>query len=114
MKPRFWISVVLVLIGAGMAGYQSGRFAGEDYTYAATQRFLKDFMRSTDLEAYLQQRGQQQLMFQLTAYDGPSSQGHSPGVRSQGPSLIACVACAAVGIVGLLPLSRKKGENSAA
>ncbi len=112
MKPRFWISVVLILIGAGMAGYQSGRFAGEDYTCTTTQQFLKEFVRSTDLETYLQQRGQQQLMVQLTAYDGPSSYGHSPGVRSQGPSIIVCVACAAVGIVGLLPLSRRKGENS--
>jgi hypothetical protein len=105
MKPRFWISVMLILIGAGMAGYQSGRFAGEEYSSAGTQRFLKEFVRSADLETYLQQRGQQHLMFQLTAYNG---------VHSSGPSTTVCVACAAVGIVGLLPLARRKHESPVA
>jgi len=114
MKLRFWICVLLIVAGTGVAGYQSGRFAGEDSTRAATQRFLNELVRTTDLGAYLEQRGQQQLMLQLAAYDGPSLYGRTPGVHSQGPGVFACVACAAVGLAGLLPLSRRKQENSPA
>jgi len=52
MKPRFWISVVLILPGAGLARYQSGRFNGVENTRIATQQFLNEFARSTDPETY--------------------------------------------------------------
>jgi hypothetical protein len=107
MKPRFWISGVLKLIGDVLAGYQSGHSDGVRKTRIETQQFLGEFARPRDLETYLQQRGEPQRTLELTAYE-PGA----PGVHSHGPSGLAGVACVAVGIFGLLPLLRRRNENS--
>ena len=58
MNARFWICILFLVVGAGLAGYSSGHYEGVRATRIETQEFLQDFARSTDLEAYLRQHGQ--------------------------------------------------------
>lgn len=111
MKSQFWMFVVLVVIGAVLAGYASGRYEGIRTTRLETQRFLSEFSSATELDAYLQQRGQKQWGGRLTSYGigGPSSYLHS---RSSASYLIlAGITCAAVGIVGLAVVWRRHHEG---
>lgn len=114
MKARFWFFALLLLIGAVLAGYSSGHYEGVRSTRIETQHFLREFARTTDLEAYLQQRGQKEWSGRLAVYGigGPSSYIHSFGFSSY--SILAGIACVAVGVVGLLPLLRGQYERPAA
>jgi hypothetical protein len=114
MKARFWIFVVLLVTGAAFAGYWSGHYDGVRATHIETQIFLRDFARSTDLEAYLQQHGQQNWAGTLRVYGigGPSSYIHSYGTSIYAVS--AGVACVAIGLFGLLYVSRRIQQQVAA
>lgn len=57
--------VVLLVVGAALAGYWSGHYEGVRTTRIETQQFLRDFARSTDLETYLQQHGHQEWAGEL-------------------------------------------------
>jgi hypothetical protein len=106
MNLRLWICVVLVLVGAAGAGYIYGHSNGVHRTRLDTQYFLGEFARSTDLESYLQQRGQQVKMLELTAYVHAA-----PGAVSGGPAPLPFVLCVVAGILGLRPLLKRKCEN---
>jgi hypothetical protein len=114
MKSRFWIFIVLLMIGTVLAGYSSGRYEGIRSTRIETQKFLREFASATELDAYLQQRGQKEWSGKLMIYGlgGPSSYIHSKSSASY--SIMAGLACVAVGIVGLLALSRRQYERPAA
>jgi hypothetical protein len=114
MKSRFWIFIVLVMIGAVLAGYSSGRYEGVRTTRIETHQFLREFASATELDAYLQQHGQKEWSGKLAIYGigGPSSYIHSKSSFSY--SILAGIACVAVGIVGLLVLSRRQYERPAA
>jgi len=60
MKSRFWVFILLVMIGAVLAGYSSGRYEGVRTTRIETHQFLTEFASATELDAYLQQRGQKE------------------------------------------------------
>lgn len=98
-----------MVVGAVIAGYQSGRSDGSHTTRLETQQFLIEFARSTDLESYLKQRGEQARILELTAYGIGG-----PRLRSYGPSSSIGILCVAVGIIGLLPLSKRSHENRGA
>lgn len=110
MKSSLWIFVVLVMIGAVLAGYSSGHYEGVRTTRIETQQFLREFASATELDTYLQQRGQKEWSGKLAIYGigGPSSYIHSKSSASY--SIMAGIACVAVGIVGLLALSRRQAE----
>jgi hypothetical protein len=102
MKRRFWTLIFLSIIGAAVAGYWSGHYDGVRSTCIETHQFLRDFVRSTDLETYLQQHGGQEWSGRLMAYGlvGPTSYIHF-----YGPSACAVsggIVCVAIGLVGLL------------
>ena len=107
MKSRFWIFAVTLIVGAVLAGYSSGHYEGVRTTRIETQQFLREFAAATDLDAYLQQRGQKEWSSKLATYGigGQSSYLQSKSYSSY--SSLAGIACIAVGIVGLLALSRK-------
>lgn len=113
MKARFWFFALLLLIGPLLAGYSSGHYGGVRSTRIETQQFLREFAHATDLETYLQQRGQKEWSARLALYGigGPSSYIHSYGSSSY--SILAGIACVAVGFVGLLPLLRGKSQRPA-
>ena len=108
MKTRFWIFIALLIFGAALAGYWSGHYEGVRTTRVETQQFLQDFDRSTDLESYLQQHGQQEWTVKLLVYGiaGPNSYFHS--YNSSAYCVLAGIACVAVGIVGLSAFSRRQ------
>jgi hypothetical protein len=114
MKSSLWICVVLVMIGAVLAGYSSGRYEGVRTTRIETQQFLREFSGATELDAYLQQRGQKEWSGKLAIYGigGPSSYIHSK--RASSYSITAGIACVAVGIVGLVALSRRQYQKPVA
>jgi hypothetical protein len=93
MKSRFWIFIVLVMIGAVLAGYSSGRYEGVRTTRIETHQFLREFASATELDAYLQQRGQKEWSGKLAIYGigGPSSYIH-PRVLFHIPSWRALLA----------------------
>ena len=99
---------MLLLIGAALAGYSSGHYEGVRKTRIETQQFLREFASTTDLETYLQQRGQKEWSGKLAIYGigGPTSNVHSH--TSSAYLILAGIACIAVGLVGLLPLSRSR------
>jgi len=108
MKTRFWIFVILLVVGAVIAGYSSGYYNGVRQTKIEAQFFLRDFTQATDLETYLQQQGYSDWVGRLRVYGigGPASY-----IRSYDASvytITAGVVCVAVGLVGLLFISRKK------
>lgn len=107
MKSRFWIFVLFLVVGAVLAGYSSGRYEGVRRTRVETKRFLTELVRSTDLATYLDQRGQKEWVGKLAVYGiaGPTSYFHSRTPAVYGT--LAGIACVAVGLVGLLPFSRK-------
>ena len=108
MKSRFWVFAVFLLIGAALAGYSSGHYEGVRKTRIETRQFLREFARTTDLETYLQQRGQKEWSGKLAVYGigGPTSYIHS--YTSSGYLILAGIACVAVGLVGLLSVSRSR------
>src|SRR5436190_16051419 len=108
MKPRFWIFAVLLLIGAVLAGYSSGRYEGVRRTRIETQQFLREFASATDLQTYLQQRGQKEWISKLAVYGigGPTSYFHSK--RPSAYAILAGIVCVTVGLVGLLPFSQSR------
>ncbi len=75
MKIRFWIFLALVVAGAVVLGYWSGQYHGLQRAQLSAHAFLRDFTRSTDLERYLQQRGEQEWLERLNTYGlvGPDS-----------------------------------------
>jgi hypothetical protein len=111
MKTLFWTFVILVIIGAAMAGYSSGHYDGVRRTRIETQIFLQDFTRSTEMETYLQQHGYSDWLGRLRVYGfvGPTSYIRSYGVSVYAVS--AGVACVAVGLVGLLFMSRGRNKK---
>ena len=108
MKTRFWIFAVLLLVGALLAGYASGHYEGVRRTRIETQQFLAEFAAATDLETYLQQRGQKEWSGKLATYGvgGPTSYIHAH--TSSAYLILAGIALIAVGFVGLLPFSRSR------
>jgi hypothetical protein len=112
MKTRFRIFIFLLLIGAASAGYWSGNYDGVRQIRIETQMFLRDFARSTDVEGYLQQHGQQEWVGRLRAYGigGPTSYIHYYGGSVY--AVLAGIACVAVGLVGLLRNTRLKPGNN--
>jgi hypothetical protein len=114
MKLRLWSFVVLVMIGAVVAGYCSGRYQGVRSTRIETQQFLREFASATDLDAYLQQRGQKEWSGKLAIYGigGPSSYIHSKGASSY--AILAGIASVAAGVIGLVVLSRRQHERPVA
>jgi hypothetical protein len=114
MKASFWIFVLLVMIGAVLAGYSSGHYEGVRTTRLETQQLLREFAGATDLESYLQQRGQKEWGSKLAIYGigGPSSYFHSK--RSSSFSILAGIACVTIGVVGLLALSRSRHQRPVA
>jgi hypothetical protein len=99
-------------MGAVLAGYYSGHYAGVRETRIKTQQFLRDFTRSTDLEPYLEQQGKEEWIGKLAVYGigGLTSYVHSHA--SARNAILAGIACVAVGIGGLLAFSRKPREKS--
>lgn len=112
MKIRFWIFVALLGIGACLAGYSSGHYEGVRTTRIESQLFLRDFARETDLETYLQQHGQEAWVGKLAVYGigGPTSYIHSYAPSNY--ATLAGIACVAIGLVGLLSLSRRQCEKT--
>jgi hypothetical protein len=110
MKLRFWIFAVLLLLGASLAGYSSGHYEGVRKTRIETQQFLREFTSTTDLETYLQQRGQKEWSGKLAIYGigGPTSYLHSHTASAY--PILGGIACIVTGLVGLLPLSRTHHE----
>ncbi|NOS71612.1 MAG: hypothetical protein HOP33_17010 [Verrucomicrobia bacterium] len=114
MKTQFWIFVLLLVIGAVLAGYWSGHYDGVRSTRIETQVFLRDFARSTDLEAYLQQRGQPEWANRIRVYGIGGSSSYIHSYRTSGYAVSAGIGCVGVGLIGLLFLSRRLGEKLAA
>ena len=114
MKSRLWLFVVLLMIGAVLAGYSSGHYEGVRTTRIETQQFLREFASATDLESYLQQRGQREWSDKLAIYGigGSSSYIHSKSSASF--SIMAGIVCVGVGLAGLLALSRRKHDGPVA
>ena len=106
MKTRFWIFVVLLVVGAVLAGYSSGRYEGVRNTRTETRRFLTELARATDLVTYLDQRGHKEWIGRLTIYGlEPTSDRRARTSSAYGA--LAGMACVAVGLVGLLSFSAK-------
>lgn len=114
MKSRFWIFILLLMIGAVLAGYSSGHYEGVRTTRIETQQFLREFAGATDLETYLQQHGQKEWTGRLAVYGigGPDSYIHS--YSSSSGLILAGIACVAVSLVGLMALLRRLHEKPAA
>ncbi len=111
MKTRFWIPVLLLIVGAALAGYWSGHYEGVRTTRIETQQFLRQFVSATDLETYLQAKGQSEWAGKLRVYGigGPGSYVHS--LKPTTYAVLAGVGGVAAGMIGLLALSRKPYEN---
>ena len=102
MKTRFWISVILVVIGAVTIGYSSGHYDGERHARFEANFFLQDFVRSTGVESYLQQRGQSEWLgrFRVYGIGGPTS--YFPAMHAAVRTGSVGLICVSVGLIGLL------------
>lgn len=100
-KTHFWFYALLVVLGATMAGYSSGRYEGVRSTRLETQQFLRELARETDLETYLQQRGQKQWTGRLAAYGVAGSQSYIRSFRPSSYLILAGITGVAVGLLGL-------------
>jgi hypothetical protein len=107
MRSRFWIFIVLVMIGAVLAGYSSGRYEGVRTTRIETQQFLSEFASATELDAYLQQRGQKEWSGKLAIYGIGGTSSYIRAKSSASYSILAGIGCVAAGIVGLIASSRR-------
>jgi hypothetical protein len=114
MKIGFWIFVVLLVGGGGLAGYWSGHYEGVRKTSIETQLFLRELGQETDLENYLKGHGQEKWADKLRVYGigGPTSYLHSRG--DSVTSILVGITCVTVGIGGLLSLLRREHVKPAA
>jgi hypothetical protein len=114
MKLQFSIYMMLLMLGALFAGYSSGHFEGERTMISHFEYFVRDLVHSPDLDAYLQQHGQQKLAAELKEYGSESPNSYANAYRSCLYQISAGIVFFAIGLVGLMTLLRRQNKNHAA
>ena len=101
MQLRFWACVLLLVGGAATLGYASGRYHGLKEAQLNAHTILRDFVRSTDMESYLHQRGQPEWLGRLNAYGLVGSDSYLRVRQKRTTVMLLGLLCVAVGLVGL-------------
>lgn len=75
MKPKFWVFLLLIIIGAVSAGFGSGMYSGRKEGEESARTFLRQFRTETEVDRFLDQKGQGNWSMRLELYgeSGPDS-----------------------------------------
>ena len=112
IRLRFWSCVILLISGAAALGYGSGSYHSTREAKLSTHTVLQEFVHSTDMADYLQQRGQPEWLTRLNTYGLAGSDSYLRIGQQWASMMLVGLLAVAVGLVGLCFAARSlNGTN---
>lgn len=100
MKVRVWVCIILVVSGSALLGYYSGHYHALRQSQIKAHRFLNEFIRSTGVLAYLEERDQHDWSKRLSIYPIAGKESYIHSRRDYNRLMLFGLATVSLGLVG--------------